>query len=66
LEDLTALRGTLEQKLADPAVYADDAKSRLLQLLADKQRVDAELGDVEAQWLDAGEELERLQSETAP
>ena len=66
MEDLTALRGTLEQKLADPAVYADDAKSRLLQLLADKQRVDAELGDVEAQWLDAGEELERLQSETAP
>jgi len=64
LEELTALQGTLEQRLADPAVYADNAKSRLLQLLADKQRVDAELDDVEAQWLDAGEELERLQSET--
>ena len=64
LEELTARQGLLEQKLAEPAVYADDAKSRLLQLLADKQRVDAELGDVEAQWLDAGEELERLQSET--
>jgi ATP-binding cassette subfamily F protein 3 len=66
LEALTARQGELEQKLADPALYADDAKSRLLQLLADKQRVDAELDDVEAQWLDAGEELERLQSEMSP
>ena len=38
-----------------------EEKPRLLVLLADKQRVDAELEQVEARWLEDGEALEQLQ-----
>jgi ATP-binding cassette subfamily F protein 3 len=60
LERLTAERETLETSLAEPALYSDDAKPRLLALLADKQRVDTELERVEADWLEAAAELEAL------
>jgi ATP-binding cassette subfamily F protein 3 len=63
LEQLTAARAELEHRLADPALYADDCKPRLLALLADKQRVDAELEQVEVQWLEQGEALEQLQAD---
>jgi ATP-binding cassette subfamily F protein 3 len=63
LEQLTAARAELEHRLADPALYADDSKPRLLALLADKQRVDAELEQVEVQWLEQGEALEQLQAD---
>ncbi|MGB5833865.1 MAG: ATP-binding cassette domain-containing protein [Thiohalocapsa sp.] len=66
MDKLTAVRAELEQTLADPALYADDAKARLLELLADKQCVDADLEETETDWLGAGEELERLQAEAAP
>ncbi|MFE8034365.1 ATP-binding cassette domain-containing protein [Thiohalocapsa marina] len=62
VEALTESQQALEQALADPSVYAEAAKARLLALLADKQRVDAELAQAEAQWLDDGEALERLQA----
>jgi ATP-binding cassette subfamily F protein 3 len=61
VERLTAEREVLEHSLADPALYSDDAKPRLLALLADKQRVDADLDQAEADWLDAAAELESLQ-----
>jgi ATP-binding cassette subfamily F protein 3 len=64
VERLTARRHALERELADPALYTDDAKPRLLALLADKQGVDAELEQAEADWLDAAAELEALQDET--
>jgi ATP-binding cassette subfamily F protein 3 len=51
----------LEGALADSSLYAEDAKPRLLTLLADKQRIDAELEQAEADWLDAAAELEALQ-----
>jgi len=62
LDSLTTRQSGLEAQLADPALYADDAKSRLLGLLADKQRVDAELAQVEQDWLSTGEELEAQQA----
>ena len=66
LEALSAARDDLERRLADPALYGDDAKPRLLALLADKQHLDAALGDCEGEWLAASEELERLQLEDTP
>ncbi|MCF7985656.1 MAG: ATP-binding cassette domain-containing protein, partial [Thiohalocapsa sp.] len=65
IESLTTERERFEQSLADPSLYTDDAKPKLLALLADKQRVDTDLHAAEAQWLDAGEQLEALQTESA-
>jgi ATP-binding cassette subfamily F protein 3 len=61
VERLTTERDALEQRLADPALYTDDAKPRLLMLLGDKQRIDADLERAEADWLDAAAKLEALQ-----
>ena len=58
LDQLTTRRATLEGELTDPGLYEAEGKPRLLKLLADKQRLDAELEDVEANWLITSEELE--------
>jgi ATP-binding cassette subfamily F protein 3 len=58
LDQLQAEQAALEQSLADPEIYADGARDRLKALLADKARVDAELGAVEERWLEVGEALE--------
>ncbi len=58
LERLRARQVDLEQSLADPALYADEARDRLKRLLADKAEVDAELAQVEERWLEVGEALE--------
>jgi ATP-binding cassette, subfamily F, member 3 len=63
VERLTAEQSALEQSLADPALYADAEKPRLLKLLADKQRIDTALEQAEADWLDAAAELEALQAQ---
>ncbi|WP_295881681.1 ATP-binding cassette domain-containing protein [uncultured Thiohalocapsa sp.] len=63
VERLTGERQRLEQDLANPGLYADDAKPRLLALLADKQRLDAELEQAEADWLDAAAQLEALEEQ---
>jgi len=65
LERLTATQTELEQALAEPTLYADTAKRKLLEMLAEKQQVDAELEEVEGDWLSVGEELERLQAGAA-
>ncbi|NBC12199.1 MAG: ATP-binding cassette domain-containing protein [Gammaproteobacteria bacterium] len=61
VERLSNERDALEEALADPALYTDDAKPQLLSLLADKQRIDAALEQAETDWLDAAAELEALQ-----
>ena len=58
LDQLTARRTTLETALAEPSLYEAEGKPRLLTLLADKQRLDAEQEEVESGWLIASEELE--------
>ena len=59
LDTLTAERAQLERTLADPTLYRDDAKPRLLALIAEKQRLDTALASVESEWLHVGETLER-------
>nr|MBP8284229.1 ABC transporter ATP-binding protein [Chromatiaceae bacterium] len=58
LDQLAARRATLEGELADPGLYETEGKPRLLKLLGDKQRLDTELEEVEANWLITSEELE--------
>ena len=58
LDQLADRRATLEGELADPGLYEAEGKPRLLKLLGDKQRLDAELEAVEANWLITSEELE--------
>jgi ATP-binding cassette subfamily F protein 3 len=58
LDQLTTRRATLETALAEPSLYEAEGKPRLLTLLADKQRLDAEQEEVESDWLIASEELE--------
>jgi ATP-binding cassette subfamily F protein 3 len=65
LDRLAAERDALEQTLAAPELYEPAAKERLLGLLRDKQRIAAELEDVEAEWLTTGEALERMAGEGA-
>jgi ATP-binding cassette subfamily F protein 3 len=62
---LEARRQELSDALAQPDLYAPDAKSRLLTLMDESQRVNAELSATEAEWLEVGEELEQRQAELA-
>ena len=66
VERLSHACSALEAALADPALYTDDAKPRLLTLIADKQRIDAELAQAEADWLEAAAALEALEALEAP
>jgi ATP-binding cassette, subfamily F, member 3 len=62
-ELLTARRAALATALAEPELYAADAKPRLLSLLEEQRRVAVELTAAEGQWLTVGEELEQRQAE---
>jgi len=61
LSDLAARRTELEQTLANPDLYEASAKTRLLEIVAEKRRLDDELAEVEGAWLDLSEALERMQ-----
>ncbi len=63
LETLEAERADLETALADPALYADDAKPRLLELLARQAELRQAIEAVEAEWMAKSEELETLADE---
>ncbi|MBK8636875.1 MAG: ATP-binding cassette domain-containing protein [Chromatiaceae bacterium] len=58
LDHLAARRAALETALAEPSLYEAEGKPRLLTLLADKQRLDTEQEEAEADWLITSEELE--------
>jgi ATP-binding cassette subfamily F protein 3 len=58
LDQLATRRAALEADLADAGIYEAEGKPRLLKLLADKQRIDAEEEEVESDWLITSEELE--------
>jgi ATP-binding cassette, subfamily F, member 3 len=62
---LEARRQELTDALAQPDLYTPEAKSRLLTLMDESQRVNAELSATEAEWLEVGEELEQRQAELA-
>ncbi|WP_295608852.1 ATP-binding cassette domain-containing protein [uncultured Lamprocystis sp.] len=62
-EVLTDRRAALATALAEPELYAADAKPRLLSLLEEQRRVAVELAAAEGQWLTVGEDLEQRQAE---
>ncbi len=61
LERLEAERAELEVTLADPALYEDTNKPRLLDLLARQADLRREIEAVEAAWLEKNEALEGME-----
>ena len=55
-----ARQKVLEQKLADPNLYADHNKEKLKALLLEKAEVDSRCETLEMDWLEASEQLEIL------
>ena len=51
----------LEEQLADPAIYADDYKEQLKQLLLRKSQIDSALEQAESDWLTAEENLQQAE-----
>jgi len=62
MEKLHARQQALDTELARPELYEDDAKAELLKLMEEKRSLDADLGDVEEAWMEAGEALEAVQA----
>lgn len=61
VEKLLVQQKQLETQLADPAIYADNEKSRLKQLIESKAQLAKDLEQAEMAWLDAEEQLENAQ-----
>lgn len=51
----------LEEQLADPAIYADEFKEQLKNLLSRKSRIDSALEQAEIDWLAAEENLQQAE-----
>ena len=51
-------REELEKQLADPDIYLEEKKENLKKVLFNKTKVDKELKEVEAQWMEFSEEIE--------
>ncbi|XSG84249.1 MAG: ABC-F family ATP-binding cassette domain-containing protein [Methylohalobius sp. ZOD2] len=58
LTRLNKAKSSLEQRLADPALYQEENKARLQDLLLEKGELDRKLTAVEEAWLEAEENLE--------
>ncbi|MEO6079742.1 MAG: ATP-binding cassette domain-containing protein [Steroidobacteraceae bacterium] len=59
LQELATLALALDAQLADPALYAAGEHKRQLELTAQRARVAQETQDMESQWLEVSDELER-------
>ncbi|MQR00044.1 ATP-binding cassette domain-containing protein [Glaciimonas soli] len=55
-----AQKATVDARLAEPEIYDKDKKKELTQLLADQTFYTKELTQLEAEWLDLQEALEKL------
>ncbi len=62
LDTLQAKTEKLEQQLTDPAIYADEKKDELRELLQEKGKLDQALAETEERWLELSEELEQAAS----
>jgi ATP-binding cassette subfamily F protein 3 len=60
---LEAQRDTLQQLLADPAIYEDQHKDKLRTLLNEQTQVVKDLAAAETQWLKASEALDAAERE---
>jgi ATP-binding cassette subfamily F protein 3 len=65
METLHETLNDLESELADPALYGDESKGRLKDLLGKQSAAKGQLEDVEAQWLDVSETVEAMEGELA-
>ncbi len=65
LDELHARQKALETRLADTDLYGEAHKDELKALLTDKANIDRSLGETEEAWLEASDELETLQQDTA-
>ncbi|RMG37023.1 MAG: ATP-binding cassette domain-containing protein, partial [Gammaproteobacteria bacterium] len=64
LERLQSSRKSLEEQLADPALYEPGNKDRLTELLKQKAAIDRGIEDQELEWLRAADALETAQEES--
>ena len=62
LEQLENNKEILEKQLSDPNIYLEENKDNLKKALFDKSKLYKELSEVEAQWMEASEELEAASS----
>jgi len=60
MDALNAEKGTLEAFIADPASYEIAQKARLTEAVRRQAEVQARLESLEAEWLDAHEQLEQI------
>jgi len=60
LQELANEARELDLQLADPALYASTERERQLNLNAARARIAQEIEQVEAEWLEATEQLERI------
>lgn len=58
MEDLSANKEILEEKLADNSIYDESNKEVLKKILEEQGKVDNDLQQVEIDWLEVSEELE--------
>ncbi|QGU32123.1 ATP-binding cassette domain-containing protein [Thermochromatium tepidum] len=65
LAELGERRAALEQELAAPELYEPAAKDRLLRLLDEQRRLQADLEDTETAWLEVSEAIENFQTDDA-
>ncbi|MBK1851138.1 ATP-binding cassette domain-containing protein [Marinobacter sp. 1-4A] len=65
METLHETLNDLESELADPALYSDESKGRLKDLLGKQSAAKGQLEDVEAQWLEVSETVETMEDELA-
>ena len=64
LDSLTERKNQLELQLADTQLYSDENKETLKSVLQQKQQLDAELLNVETQWLEATESYEEASDDS--
>jgi ATP-binding cassette subfamily F protein 3 len=57
---LTAKKATIDARMADPAIYGEDAKEALKELVVDQAFVAKELVVLEEEWLAQQQRLEEL------
>ncbi|CAG9262073.1 ATP-binding cassette domain-containing protein [Paraburkholderia unamae] len=60
MDALNAEKGTLDTFVANPASYEPEQKSRLTEAIRRQAEVQSRLDALEAEWLDAHEELEQI------
>jgi len=62
LQELASQAKSLDEQLADPSLYGAGAKARQQELTTQRARVAHETDQVEGEWLEVSEELERAQA----